>query len=108
MTVGIAPKLIDRATVYTANPSTGIFDVVVATALPCRLMHPTTEGAGTARAELLAKRRLIWQGYVMPSNCQIEISGHRWNFDGGDQSIGTYRDFPGVERYRGVDVVRAD
>lgn len=108
MSVGLLAKLVQRATVYTSG-STGIFDVVARSDLPVKLAKVSTEGAGTARAELLARRRLIWgPDYDMPPNAQVEVGGHRWNFDGGDQAIGTYGDFGGTARYKASDVVRAD
>lgn len=103
----ITDRLIHTATVYTEDPTTGMATVVARANLPCKLVHVSTDGAGTDRAELLASRRLLWPpDYEMPPNAQIDAVGNRWNIVAG--TIATYEDFAGVARYRAADVVRAD
>ena len=103
----IAEWLIDRATVYTESPATGAFTVEETTDLHCRLCKIDATGAGSARTELLAKRRLVWDAsYEMPPNAQLDISGHRWNVVSGTPA--SERDKPGTIKLRAADVVRAD
>jgi len=98
--------LIDSANVYTEHATTGRYTVPARMNLACRLAKISAENAGTARAELLSTRRLIWQSYEMPANAQVEVGGARWNIEAG--TIGTYRNKRGAEVYRAADVVRAE
>src|SRR5262245_8577891 len=88
------PGLIHRATVYGENPTTGRYDVVVASALHCRLAHfVASPGATSAeRVELAAMRNLMWDpSYVMPEGAQVEVTnypqlaGRRWSVRSGTE-----------------------
>jgi hypothetical protein len=99
--------LIDRATVYTVHPTSGMYSVVDTSDLQCRLAKIDVTNAGTAREELLAARRLIWDAdYAMPNDAVIDVNGQRWNVVTG--TMATYRRKLGDQVYRAADVVRAD
>lgn len=104
--VAIESWLIDRATVYTSNPTTGLYDVVAKTDLHCRLVKINVENAGSQRAELLAARRMMWQAdYEMPLNVQVDVFGLRWNIVEG--TVGTFRRKLGDTIHNSCDLVRA-
>jgi len=102
--------LIDRATVYTPDPTTGRFTVVATSGLRCRLAHVSGEAGASRleRAELAALRNLIWEpGYVMPEEARVLIDGVTYAL-----TPGTYKALRGpsgaITRYRQCDAVRAD
>jgi hypothetical protein len=100
--------LIQTATVYTENPTTGIFDVVAKTGLPCRLAHIDRQPAATApdRAEFAAMRNMLWEpGYVLPETAQVDVEGVRWNPVAG--TFGAMKGPSGAVTYRRCDVRRA-
>lgn len=62
------------------------FEAIVKTSLACGLFHISEVGAATGvdRAELLARRRLLWDpSYTMPEEAQVEIDGKRWQLPRG-------------------------
>lgn len=72
--------LVDRATVYTENATTGIYNVVALTNLRCRLEHISGGGSVADRAAFREIRHLVFDySYVMPEDCEILIAGQRWN-----------------------------
>jgi hypothetical protein len=74
------PGLVQHATVYGLNPTTGLFDVVVMSDLVCRLAHRGGGATAPERAELAGLRRLLWrpEDGELPENAQIEAEGQRW------------------------------
>lgn len=70
------------ATVYTEDPTTGLFTVVATTDLDCALLHASRTGAVTAqdRATLAAERIFVWPAaeYTLPTYCELEVEGDRW------------------------------
>lgn len=76
--------LVDRATVYTENPSTGVYDVVLKENLRCRLSHVGGGQSVAERAELAEIRHLEFDiAFEMPEDCEILIDGQRWNPSAG-------------------------
>lgn len=70
-----------RANIFLAG-ATGKTDALVKSSLRCRLTNPTSGiNAGDGeRAEYADTRRMLWEpGYIMPEDCQVEVSGVRYN-----------------------------
>jgi hypothetical protein len=102
------PLFSTTCTPYTANGTTGAYDVA-GTAFACRLAHQRT-GAGTApldRAELAATRRLIWEpGVALAEDCEVaDADGARWRPVAGTLSLLT--DHTGAGVYRVCEAVAA-
>ncbi len=79
--MSFAGMLDSTATVYTQGVGGG-YTVSAKTGLACRLSTVSAKGATSApdRAELAAIRQLFWDpSYTMPTYCQVEIGGVRWN-----------------------------
>jgi hypothetical protein len=93
-------------TVYTPHASTGVYSVVAASGIPCRLvlveLAKDDEGA---RAEMAPRRRLLWKGYAMPDHAQVAIDGTRWNVLEG--TAATVSSMGGAEVYRRCEVTAA-
>lgn len=71
---------VDRATIYTENPSTGEYDVIAKQNLRCRLVHVSGGTTVEGRAELAQIRHLQFPiDYEMPEDCEVLIDGTRWN-----------------------------
>lgn len=95
------------ATVYAPSDD---FQTPVKTGLVCGLYLISEVGAATGvdRAELLARRRLLWEpGYTMPEEAQVEIDGQRWQLPrgGGIAYPGRHDGNPGL--YGRAEVLRA-
>lgn len=100
--------LIQVATVFTENPTTGAFDVVAKSDLKCRLAHIDGQPAATApdRAEFAAMRNMLWEPeYVLPETAQVLVDGVRWNPVAG--TFGAMKGPSGAVVYRRADVRRA-
>lgn len=82
--MAIANWLDKLATVYAPADD---YQAAVKTGLSCGLFHIAEVGAATGsdRAELLARRRLLWDGSyaTMPEEAQVEIDGQRWQLPRG-------------------------
>lgn len=98
--------LIDSATIYTPDPTTGAYSVVAMTGLACRLALATTPVAPDPdRAEVNQTRRLLWgPSYLLPETAQVEVAGERWNVRPG--TLDAVRGPSGAVAYRRCDVVR--
>lgn len=76
------PGLIHTANVYTGDR----FQALALSGLRCRLAHVNVRPAPGAqeRAELLARRRLMWPaGVTISEYSQVEVEGQRWNVIAG-------------------------
>jgi hypothetical protein len=72
--------LVDRAIVYTENPTTGIYDVALFQNVRCRLEHIGGGNSVAERAEFSEMRHLVFEiSYDMPEDCEILIAGTRYN-----------------------------
>lgn len=97
------------ATVYTPHATTGDYTVLAKSNLVCRLAIRGKRSSGATaadeRAELVARRRLLWdEAYTMPENAQVEIDGARWNVQAGTVDVLT--DLGDTVIYRRCDVVK--
>jgi hypothetical protein len=95
------------ADVYTANVTTGRFNVLQKAGLRCRLLHVNIHPAATSsdRAELAAIRDMIWDPlYSMPEQCQVVVGSTYWQPVAG--TFGAFRDWDSVLVYRRAQVVR--
>lgn len=93
--------------VYSANPTTGRFNVLQKAGLACRLIHVDLRFATStaARAELMEIRDLLFDGsYTMPEQCQVDIGGVRFQPEAG--TFEALRDWNSVVAYRKCQVVR--
>jgi hypothetical protein len=102
MTVG----LIDVATVYT-RAGNGTWTVVAKTELPCRIAHIRQTGRTLEERGALAKlRRFLYDpSYQLPSACQIEVNGERWNPVGDTDAAP--RGPGGAVHHKSIDVMKA-
>lgn len=80
----------ELATVYGADPSTtaggGRWTMVLKTNLRCRNLPLHIRYAPTSgqRAEEMSFRYFFWQpDYFLPEQCQIDLSGVRWQPEAG-------------------------
>lgn len=74
-------QLTELATVYGASPTTGRYTAILRQDLACRLLKPSDIMPATAqaRAEFMAQRDFWFDvSFYMPEQCQIDISGIRW------------------------------
>jgi hypothetical protein len=95
--------LVDRATVYTENPVTGVYDVVAKQNLRCRLEHVGGGQTVAARAELMQIRHLVFDiAYEMPEDCEVLIDGTRYNPQAG--TFARHRGTNSRKAVRAVDV----
>ena len=104
--MSFAGLLDSLATVYTQGVGGG-YTVSAKTNLAARLSTVSAKGATSApdRAELAAVRQLFWDpSYTMPTYCQVEIGGVRWNVVPNTIAAPTKG---GVVIYCSCDVVRA-
>lgn len=104
MSVGFA--LNQLATVY-ARDSVGVYNVVLRTLLPCRLIQlPRNTNSMEARAEAAKMRRFMWDpSYDLPGHVQIEDGdGGRWNpVESTDNAPWLFSSI----HHRSIDVVKA-
>lgn len=94
-------------TVYTANVTTGRFNVLAKSNLACRLLHISLRPATTGpdRAELASKRDLIFDPlYAMPEQCQVLVDNVMWAPEAG--TFGSFRDWDSTVVYKNCIVVR--
>lgn len=95
------------ATVYAPADD---FQAAVKTGLKCSLHHISEVGAATGvdRAELLARRRLLWDpSYTMPEEAQVEIDGQRWQLPRGGGIATIYHRDTNTPAYGRAEVLRA-
>ena len=94
------------ATVYTPHATTGDYTVLAKSNLACRLAHkPSPAGGAEERAELVARRRLLWdEDYTMPETAQVEIDSERWNVQKG--TVDKLTDLSSTVIYRRCDLVK--
>jgi hypothetical protein len=93
--------------VYSANATTGRFNVLEKSGLACRLIHVNVQPAATSgdRAELAAIRDMIFDpAYTMPEQCQVVVDGITWGPVPG--TFGAFRDWNSTVIYRRAQVVR--
>lgn len=108
MTLGLQQSL----TVYTENPTTGVYDVVATTNVAAQFFHVgrSPAGIGLERSELGAIRNLHYEpGVTLPPGCQLEVTeyGETRRYHVVTGTDGTIAPF-GVVIQRRVDVTRAD
>jgi hypothetical protein len=98
----------ETMTVYTEDPTTGLYTVVDASGVRCRLFHEARQPAATGldRAELGAIRNLHYDpSYTLPDGAQILSGGQRWNcLHGTDGKVRLFGD----SIQKRIDVKRAD
>lgn len=86
------------------------FQAPVKTGLACSLHHISEVGAATGvdRAELLARRRLLWDPtYAMPEEAQVEVDGERWQLPRGGGIALVYHRNTDTPAYGRAEVMRA-
>lgn len=102
MTIGL-----DQISTIYARDASGVYNVVLTTELPCRLVQVRGSFSDQqGRAELARMRRFLWDpGYEMPAYSQVEVAGERWNPIEGTENAprGPF----GMLHHRSVDVVRS-
>lgn len=70
-----------RATVYTADPTTGRYTTIIQRNLPCVLVHPAAAAPANSagRAELLSDREIWWSADTpLPEQCRFFLYGTFW------------------------------
>lgn len=97
------------ATVYTPHATTGAYTVLAKSGMDCRLAIRGERSSGATaaeeRAELVARRRLLWdEDYTMPEDAQVEIDGERWNIQKG--TVDKLTGLDDVVIYRRCDLVK--
>lgn len=95
------------ADVFIEDPSTGRYDTIVHSRVPCRLVHMPLRhiSTGSDRAELAGMRNLIFDGGVqLPEQCRILVDGVFWAPRPG--TFGKYRDWTSSAAYGRCDVTR--
>ena len=107
MTLGLRQTL----TVLLENETTGVYDVVAASGVPCQFFHVgrTPATTGLERSELGAIRNLHYAPSVtLPEGCQLEVDeyGETRRYHPVTGTDGTIAPFGAVIQKR-IDVVRA-
>lgn len=93
--------------VYSANSTTGRFNVLERAGLACRLIHVDLRFATStaARAEMMQIRDLLFDGsYRMPEQCQVVVDGVTYQPEAG--SFEYLRDWNSVVDYGKCQAVR--
>ncbi len=94
--------------VYATDPATGARDVVIETAVPCRLAESRKKDilAGFLRTQGTELRTLIYPvGVDLSSAYQVQIDGQRWTLQSGTDQFG--RGPSGEVVYQTFDVARS-
>lgn len=97
----------ERATVYVEDATTGDYDVLVRSSLPCQRVNLIRRGDTVTidRVELLGQRTLYYDpDFTMDDRAQVEIDGERWNVLANTNSEPVYR---GGVAYRSCAIARA-
>lgn len=100
-------RLLDAsAIVYTPNATTKAYTTVALSGLACRLSATSTMFSGIDTGLPQPLLRLYWEGdYTLPHDCQVEISGVRYQALHGSGRAPT---FQGMPLYHSADLIRAE